>query len=304
MLQGAQANVWTEYITTEEHLEYMVLPRMAALAEVQWTQPELKDYECFTKRISKLVNLYRRDGFNYAKHIYEIKADYEVDTIEHALNVRIHSIDDAPIYYTLDGSQPTLQSHRCDSVIRISQSADLKAVAIREAGVSKVVERKISFNKATMASVRFIQSQPAPDYTFQGAVTLVDGLMGNDNFSTGAWLGFLQDRVTILLDLHKDKSFSKIGVNAMTYMNIGLCHLDNCRYFVRKDNSQFEKMTEVSFPEETDVKKRDIKCFEAAFNPVEARYVKLIINGSKELPKNHISFGAHPFLFIDELILE
>lgn len=293
---GAQANVWTEYITTEEHLEYMVLPRMAALAEVQWTQPELKDYECFTKRISKLVNLYRRDGFNYAKHIYEIKADYEVDTIEHALNVRIHSIDDAPIYYTLDGSQPTLQSHRCDSVIRISQSADLKAVAIREAGVSKVVERKISFNKATMASVRFIQSQPAPNYTFQGAVTLVDGLMGNDNFSTGAWLGFLQDRVTILLDLHKDKSFSKIGVNAMTYMDAWIMSPRQLQVFVSKDNSQFEKMTEVSFPEETDVKKRDIKCFEAAFNPVEARYVKLIINGSKELPKNHISFGAHPFL--------
>lgn len=301
---GAQANVWTEYITTEEHLEYMVLPRMAALAEVQWAQPELKDYECFTKRISKLVNLYRRDGFNYAKHIYEIKADYEVDTIEHALNVRIHSIDDAPIYYTLDGSQPTLQSHRCDSVIRISQSADLKAVAIREARVSKVVERKISFNKATMASVRFIQSQPAPNYTFQGAVTLVDGLMGNDNFSTGAWLGFLQDRVTILLDLHKDKSFSKIGVNAMTYMDAWIMSPRQLQVFVSKDNSQFEKMTEVSFPEETDVKKRDIKCFEAAFNPVEARYVKLIINGSKELPKNHISFGAHPFLFIDELILE
>ncbi|EKC54938.1 beta-hexosaminidase, partial [human gut metagenome] len=39
---GAQANLWTEYIPTSEQVEYMVLPRMAALAEVQWTQQERK----------------------------------------------------------------------------------------------------------------------------------------------------------------------------------------------------------------------------------------------------------------------
>lgn len=301
---GAQANVWTEYIVTEDHLEYMVLPRMAALAEVQWTCPELKDYGCFTKRISNLVDLYRRDGFNYAKHIYEIKADYEVDTMLHVLNVRIHSIDDAPIYYTLDGSQPTAQSHRCDSVIRISQSADFKAVAIRETGISKAVGRKISFNKATMAAVRFIQSQPAPNYTFKGAITLVDGLMGNENFSTGSWLGFLQDEVTLLLDLHQVNTFSKVGVNAMTYMDAWIMAPKRLQVFVSKDNLEFTLVADTAFPEETDVKKREIKCFEAVFNPVEARYVKLKVTGSKDLPRNHVSVGAHPFLFMDEVILE
>lgn len=45
---GTQANLWTEYIPTSEQVEYMVLPRMAALAEVQWTQLEKKDYTNFT----------------------------------------------------------------------------------------------------------------------------------------------------------------------------------------------------------------------------------------------------------------
>ena len=44
---GTQANLWTEYIPTSEQVEYMVLPRMAALAEVQWTQQEKKDYTNF-----------------------------------------------------------------------------------------------------------------------------------------------------------------------------------------------------------------------------------------------------------------
>ena len=40
---GLQANLWTEYISTPEHLEYMLLPRMLALSEVQWCLPEHRD---------------------------------------------------------------------------------------------------------------------------------------------------------------------------------------------------------------------------------------------------------------------
>ena len=61
---GTQANLWTEYIPTSEQVEYMVLPRMAALAEVQWTQLEKKDYTNFTTRLAGLIGLYRRDGLN------------------------------------------------------------------------------------------------------------------------------------------------------------------------------------------------------------------------------------------------
>lgn len=57
----------------------MVLPRMAALAEVQWTKPEKKDYGDFTKRIVNLLALYQRNGWNYAKHLYDIKADFTPD---------------------------------------------------------------------------------------------------------------------------------------------------------------------------------------------------------------------------------
>ncbi len=62
---GTQANLWTEYIPTSEQVEYMVLPRMAALAEVQWTQLEKKDYTNFTTRLAGLIGLYRRDGLNF-----------------------------------------------------------------------------------------------------------------------------------------------------------------------------------------------------------------------------------------------
>lgn len=66
---GAQANLWSEYIPTTQQVEYMVLPRMAALSEALWTQPQSKDYGSFLQRLPWLVKLYQRDGFNYAKHV-------------------------------------------------------------------------------------------------------------------------------------------------------------------------------------------------------------------------------------------
>ena len=66
---GVQANVWTEYIATPEHVEYMMVSRIAALAEVQWMMPEEKDYQEFLKRLSSLVGFYKRESVNYAKHV-------------------------------------------------------------------------------------------------------------------------------------------------------------------------------------------------------------------------------------------
>ena len=66
---GAQANLWTEYIRTEKHAEYMLLPRLSALAEVQWTLPQYKNYADFLIRLPQLVSIFDNRGYNYAKHV-------------------------------------------------------------------------------------------------------------------------------------------------------------------------------------------------------------------------------------------
>ena len=67
---GVQANLWTEYMTNGEMVEYQALPRMSALAEVQWTQPEQKDYEAFKERLTRLTTLFDHYGYTYAKHLW------------------------------------------------------------------------------------------------------------------------------------------------------------------------------------------------------------------------------------------
>ncbi len=67
---GAQANIWTEYLFTEGMVEYQALPRMTALAEVQWTQPERKDYKAFVERLTRMTSLFELYQYKYAKHLW------------------------------------------------------------------------------------------------------------------------------------------------------------------------------------------------------------------------------------------
>ena len=66
-IMGAQGNVWTEYMKTPEHVEYMVYPRAAALAEVVWSPRRDRDYNEFLSRLQSLRFIYDYMGLNYAK---------------------------------------------------------------------------------------------------------------------------------------------------------------------------------------------------------------------------------------------
>ncbi|TVZ60402.1 hexosaminidase [Flavobacteriaceae bacterium MAR_2010_105] len=72
---GAQGNVWTEYMTTTDYVEYMILPRMTALSEVVWTPQEAKDWDDFKLRLTKFKNQYDALGLNYATHVFDVKTD-------------------------------------------------------------------------------------------------------------------------------------------------------------------------------------------------------------------------------------
>ncbi|MCQ4873479.1 beta-N-acetylhexosaminidase [Butyricimonas paravirosa] len=68
---GVQANLWAEYIKTFSHAQYMLLPRMAAIAEVGWTPLARKDYDNFLKRAKLMTQRYEALGYNFAKHILQ-----------------------------------------------------------------------------------------------------------------------------------------------------------------------------------------------------------------------------------------
>lgn len=319
---GAQANLWTEYIATTEHAEYMILPRMAALAEVQWTQPEKKDYADFTQRLPRLIKFYQRDSMNYAKHIFDIQAEYTTTQEEEgsgsgAIVATLRTIDNAPIYYTLDGTEPTTASEQYNGTgIVIRQSADLRAVAIRPEGKSKVTEKSFYINKATFCPIELTGTQPTPKYAFKGATALVDGMSGIDNYATGEWIGFLDGDVTAVIDLGASNGnaagktvaelpeIKHVSTHAVIDMGAWVAGCTGLTVSVSDDNKSFREVAAKEFPVEMDSRKKAVANYEVTFEPVKARYVKVLIKRTPALPKGHPGEGGTPFLFIDEIEVE
>ena len=297
---GAQANLWTEYIHSSEHVEYMVLPRMAALAEVQWTQPEKKDFKDFTKRLARLMKFYQRDGFNYAKHVFDLKVDFTPDVTKKAVVVTLSTIDDAPIYYTLDGTEPTTASLKYTEPVSITETADFQAVVIRPEGKSKVVNKKISFNKATYCPIE-LTFQPSEKYKFGGAITLVDGMKGNDSYATGAWLGFVGGDVEAIIDLGQESEIKQVATNAIVDMSAWIMGSTGLVVSISDDNKEFREVAAKDIPAETNIDKKGVENYEITFDPVKARYVKVVIKRSPALPKGHAGEGKAAYMFIDEI---
>ena len=68
---GVQANFWTEWVETPDHVQYLMLPRLAAVAEAGWTPQELRNYKDFEQRLQGEALFYRLKGVNYGKHVFK-----------------------------------------------------------------------------------------------------------------------------------------------------------------------------------------------------------------------------------------
>ena len=67
---GVQGNMWTEFVPTFDHVQHMILPRMAAIAEVGWSYGN-KDYDDFSRRLRLLRHMYDKCGYKYAPYFFE-----------------------------------------------------------------------------------------------------------------------------------------------------------------------------------------------------------------------------------------
>ena len=299
---GVQANLWTEYIPDFKQVQYMVLPRVAALSESQWCAPEKKNYEAFLQRVSRLVNIYAKNGWNYATHIFDVMLDLKPNTETGTLDAVARTIDNAPIYYTLDGSEPTTASEKYTDVIKIDKPCTLRTVAIRPSGSSKITKDEISFSKSSMKPI--IMLQPInKQYEFSGATVLVDGMTGNMNYKTGRWIAFYTNDLEAVIDLKEATEISSMTLHTCVEKGDWIFDTRGITVSVSDDNQTFKEVASEAYPAMKESDPNQIYTHELKFDPVKTRYVKVKALSEQKIPSWHGGKGNPGFLFVDEIIL-
>ncbi len=141
LVLGGQANVWTEWIATEDRVEYMVFPRMLATAEVLWLMPETKSWDSFSAR--QAAYFARLDLLGVDYHLPSPEVESGAVLFESAAEVAAKRDPSMPftLRYTLDGSLPTTSSPAYESPIRVSDSCLVTFAYVSGQGKSGDVAR-------------------------------------------------------------------------------------------------------------------------------------------------------------------
>lgn len=301
-IKGVQANLWTEYIPIFSQVQYMVLPRLGAAAEVQWTDPSKKDYKDFLRRVPHLVAVYDCYGWNYATHVYDVNVDMKADTVNHVLNVQLSTMADDPIYYTLDGQDPTEKSLKYTKPFTIDQSVVLKTMAVHPDRTSKISVDTIRFNKATLKPIVLLQpneSRFSPD----GPVVLVDGRNGNHSFDTGAWLAVAGNDLEAVINMQAETILSSASVHVYVRKDAWLFDARGFSVSVSSDNKNYKEVASQEYKQMQESDSDGIIEHELSFDPCKATYVKIKVISEKSMPDWHWDAGKAPFLLVDEIIL-
>ena len=288
---GVQANIWTEY---------MALPRMAALSEVQWSQPALKDYTSFTNRLTEFTHLYDRLGYNYAKHLYNVAIHVDSDNKWREILIHMTTAGNAEIRYTLDGTEPTANSTLYTGAIVLQKSAKIRAAAFRDGKRSSVTSQDISFNKATACPVELLQPTHK-NYTYKGGATLTDGLLGDKGFGTGRWLGFSGNDLEAVIDLKQNTDVSSVSLNTCVDKGSWIFDARNIEVSVSADGKSFTKVASKSLPALEEQTPDNINTYELTFPQTTTRYVKVTATSEHNIPEWHGGKGKPAFLFVDEI---
>ena len=291
---GTQANLWAEHVGSTEHSEYMLFPRLLALAEISWTNDKLKDWDSFMRRTQHFMQRMDVMGIHYARSVYQVVPT--VENKEGNIYLKLEcEVPNADIRYAL-GDTPIEKGEKYTTPIAIKGSTTYKAAVFSANATNTITSGQITFHKAIGKSVSYSPLYHK-SYQGQGEGTLTNVIRGTKNFHDGQWLGWLGDDVTLTLDLGETTAVSEVRIGAMDAQSSGIYFPERLTVALSANGKNYR---EVAAQEEpcTIKGKPSLKDFVLKFDPQSTRYLQIQLKNVKTPPK-----GGDAWLFIDEILV-
>ena len=302
---GAQGNVWTEYIPTDSHAEYMAVPRMIALAEVDWSPKEARNWDDFRSRMQSVYPRLKALGINYSEGTFKLDFVTKYNPASRRMQVAIESEQYKPvIYYTLDGTEPTVKSHKYTKPFNIAKSCVIKAAIFRDGKIYRSVSSKEIMIHKAMGKKITLNTQSSDRYPASGANSLIDGLKGTNNLGDGYWLGFQQNDMEAVIDLGRVTPINKISSEYLQNIGSWAFMPAEVTYSFSTNGKDYKDTVTVKNDVPADKKGTIIKDFTQELKKIKARYIKISAKSVGLCPEGHPGAGQKAWLFCDEIVVE
>ena len=228
----------------------------------------------------------------------------EASFFSDSLKISIESLfDGTDVYYTLDGTVPTESSLKYDNDIILTNTANVKAIAVKkEWEPSFVTERTFIKNNIAYANVNLL-STPNEKYKGQKGKTLMDQKRGSTNFVDGNWLGFEGKHLDAIVELKEQNSISKVSIGALSAPASWIFYPTAFVVSVSNDGTSFKEIGRKNMGEEDPNAEVKLTFFDLDVTPTNAKYVKVSIKSPLKNPNWHTDPGGKSWIFIDEVVL-
>lgn len=296
LLMGVQGSLWTEFCSTPEDVEYLVFPRLAALAEVAWSAKQTKDWEGFLPGLDNYLTHMDQKGMTYARSMYNL--DHLVQPVNGSLQVALSCIrPDVEIRYTTDGSAPKATSMLYADTIQVERATVIQAATFRAGEqMGKTLTLDLLKNKATACPVTAENAR---------AYVLTNGLRGSDRHSDFEWAGWYNQDAIFVVDLKEKQAISAVQLGTVSNFGMGVHRPAVVRLLVSDDQTNFRRVAEFTEPGASIFERgTQIKDLDFSTLNVTGRYLKIEAENPGPCPKGHTREGQATWMYFDELIVE
>lgn len=297
---GVQGNLWTEYISTPRHLEYMAYPRLSALAEVGWTNSERKNSGDFMIRLEKEFARFDAQNINACREFFQTTIRGIPDTLSGTYKVEISTLFPySEIHYTLDGSEPTANAEKYDVPLTITGTTTVKAIAVRGADtVGRSTLKEFWISKSTGCEYTASAEGCSMDWFPVDRKILLDGKRGDKSENSG-WMKF-PDGVEITIDLRQETNIEKIVFGCQRAPMNNTLAISSVEIESSATGTDFSLAWTVTFAYPAYGGEKEIFRHEFMLDRRTARYVRMKFKGERKRPSSY-PYKVAPEIAIDEI---
>ncbi len=309
-IMGAQANLWTEYIGNMAKVEYMIFPRMSALAEVLWTPKANRNWAAFEKKIPGLLRQYRSWNANYSKAYFDLNATIKPtkNYLGVIWNVNSKFNNLSAVFTDAKGKRTRIKTLAQDGhtaiigntgtyTLQVAPS-DKLPLTEQDPAMQASISQSFFFNKATGRKIT-LTNPPSAKYSGNGAFTLVDGVQNTRGFARSSeFLGFEGKDCEAIIDLGKVVAVNKVIVHALRQPSNWIWQPLSASVSISNDNRSFR---EIKLSDDFTGGDAGNGIMMIDLKKVKARYIKVVVKHWGAIPNGNPGAGNNAWLFVDEI---